>query len=223
MKRVKLFEQFINESDAYLLINEGIAFDNTLYKKVLKAIAATKTYLDIENEGDMYEIFLSTRENGDVGSETPGREDIKEVQRVQKILQKKFAKDDIKVTVSTTGEFVNLQIQKLKPIEYGYGYKVFEQGKTDWKSDAGGNSFSTFEELVDELESDYIDGRGPGYALKGVNWKAVKKELDSITEFPKYSYATEMYSSKLIPLAMVGEFGNERTRDVYVYKEKSQK
>ena len=212
MKHIKLFEAFLNES---------IGFDSALYKKVLKAIAATKTYMDIENEGDMNNIFLSTREHGDVYSETPGREDIKEAQRVQKILQKKFAKDDIKVMASTTDEWVNLHIQKLKPIEYRYGYQLFDQGKTDWKSKAGGNSFSTFEELADELESEYIDNWGPGYALKGVNWKAVKKELDSITEFPNYSYATDMYSTKLIPLAMVGEFGNEKTRDVYVYKEKS--
>ena len=204
MKPVKLFEEFINEASvtpkevgrdtgvklniksikaidqfekevSESVVNENIGFDNALYKKVLKAIAATKTYLDIENEGDMNNIFLSTREHGDVGSEEPGREDIKEVQRVQKILQKKFAKDDIKFMASTTDEWVNLQIQKLKPVVYKYEYTGFKPGKTALMSDQGGEHFDTFEELVYYLESEYIKDWGPGYALKGVDWKSLKK------------------------------------------------
>ena len=211
MKHIKLFEAFLNES---------IGFDSALYKKVLKAIAATKTYMDIENEGDMNNIFLSTREHGDVYSETPGREDIKEAQRVQKILQKKFAKDDIKVMASTTDEWVNLHIQKLKPVEYQYGFRQYDPGKTGLMADKGGNSFDTFEELVDYLESDYIKDWGPGYALKGINWKAVKKELDSITEFPRDEFIG-WHRSKPILLARVGEFGNKLNSDVYVIKRRS--
>ena len=212
MKHIKLFEAFINES---------IEFDNALYKKVLKAIAATKTYLEIENENDKYEIFLSTRENGDVGSETPGREDIKEVERVQKILQKKFAKDDLKITASTTDEWVNLQILKLKPVEYKYVYYRFKPGKNDRMSRRGGNSFKNFDDMVDALEADYVGGDSAMTELKGIDWKSIKKEVDKITDFKDYTF-TDWYDAKtMIPLAMVGEFGNKSDDDLYVSRIKS--
>ena len=211
MKHIKLFESFLNES---------IGFDNVLYKKVLKAIEGTKTYMEIENEGDMNNIFLSTRENGDVGSETPGREDIKEAQRVQKILQKKFAKDDIKIAASTTDEWVNLHIKKLKPIEYKYGYRIYKPGKTGLMDDLGGDSFYNFEELVDYLEDEWDPNAGYGFYLRGIDWKAVKKELDSITEFPRDEFVG-WHRSKPILLARAGEFGNQKNYDVYVIKKRS--
>lgn len=217
-KRIGGFKDLKEVSES--AVNEGIGFDAALYKKVLKAIAATKTYLDIENEGDMNNIFLSTREHGNVGDETPGSEDIKEVQRVQKILQKKFAKDDIKITASTTDEWVNLDIQKLKPVEYKYGYRRYKPGKTGLMDDQGGNSFYTFEELVDYLEAEWDPDAGPGYHLKGIDWKAVKKELDSITEFPRDEFIG-WHRSKPILLARVGEFNNKSNSDIYLIKKRS--
>lgn len=217
-KRIGGFKDLKEVSES--VVNEGIRFDNALHKKVLKAIAATKTYLDIEDESDMNNIFLSTRENGDVGSETPGSKDIKEVQRVQKILQKKFAKDDIKVMASTTDEWVNLQIQKLKPVEYEYGYRLYKPGKTDLMADRGGNSFENFDNLVAALENPYVGGDSAMTGLKGIDWKAVKKELDSITEFPRDEFIG-WHRSKPILLAKAGEFGNKRDNDVYVIKKRS--
>lgn len=200
------------------VVNEGIDFDKSLHAKVLKAIAATKTYMDVEDVEDSSQIFLSTRENGNVGSETPGRADIKEADRVQKILQKKFP--ELKFTLDTTDEWTNLHIENPKPVEYKYGYRRYKPGKTDLMADQGGNSFYTFEELVDYLEAEWDPDAGPGYHLKGINWKAVKKELDSITEFPRDEFIG-WHRSKPILLARVGEFGNKSNNDIYVIKKRS--
>lgn len=213
MKHIKLFEQFVNE---------GIGFDNALHKKVLKAIEATKTYMDIEDESDMNNIFLSTRENGDVGSETPGREDIKEVQRVQKILQKKFAKDDLKIMASTTDEWVNLHIQKLKPIEYEYVYYRYKPGKTDRMSRRGMDSFKNFDDMVDALEDPYVGDNSAMTELKGIDWKAIKKEVDNITDFKDYTFTGWYDAKNPILLARTGEFGNKSDDDIYVGRIKSE-
>ena len=198
----------VNESVEAVNEAEG-KFDKALHKKVLKAIASTKTYMDVEDEDDMREIFLSTRENGNVGNETPGRADMKEAERVQKILQKKFP--DLKFGIDTTDEWTNLQISQPTPVEYRYEYRV--QGSDTGRS-GGGDEFETFEELVDSLENPYVGGNSSGYGLKGIDWKAVKKELDSITEFPRDLFVG-WHRSKLIPLTKVG--GN----DIFVAKKRS--
>jgi hypothetical protein len=189
------------------LVNEGIDFDKTLHAKVLKAIMSTKTYMDIEDMEDPSEIFLSTRENGDVGSETPGRADIKEADRVQKILQKKFP--ELKFTLDTTDEWTNLHIQNPKPVEYEYEYRQWSPDKS-W--DTGGESFNTFDEMVKYMERKY--------KLEGVDWKAIQKELDNITEFPRDLFVG-WHRSALIPLAQIGEFGNNSPWNLYVAKKKS--
>ena len=112
MKHIKLFEAFLNESEG--------KFDKALHKKVLKAITSTKTYMDVEEADDMREIIIATRENGDVYDDTAGADDIKEAQRVQKILMKKFP--GIQIQVQTVDEWVHLSINA--PREANYKYKV---------------------------------------------------------------------------------------------------
>ena len=219
-KRIGSFKNLKEVSES--VVNEGIGFDSALYKKVLKAIAATKTYLDIENEGDMNNIFLSTREHGDVGDETPGSEDIKEVQRVQKILQKKFAKDDIKIMASTTDEWVNLHIQKLKPIEYEYVFYRYKPGKTDRMSRRGMRSFKNFDDMIDALEDPYVSDTSAMTELKGIDWKAIKKEVDNITDFKDYTFTGWYDPKNPILLARTGEFGNKSDDDIYVGRIKSE-
>ena len=101
---------------------------------------------------------------------------------------------------------------------------MYEQGRKDRKSSCGGRSFKKFDDLVASLEDPFFcggeDGNGSGYGLKGVDWKSIKKELDNITEFPHDLFVGE-HRSRLIPLAMVGEFGNKEGRDVYVSMTKS--
>jgi len=184
-----------------------------LIKSVEQAIVESKTYMDVESKTNKLDFFLSTRENGDVGNETPSLEDLNEAQRVQDIIKSKFP--ELKITISTTDEWTNLHIQKPKPIEYEYEYRLYEQGRKDWKARAGGDGFKNFDDLVASLENPYIGGNSSGFGLKGVDWKSVKKELDNITEFPQDLFIG-FHRSKLIPLAMVGEFGNNKREDVYV-------
>lgn len=184
-----------------------------LIKSVEQAIVESKTYMDVESKTNRLDFFLSTRDNGDVGDETPGLEDLNEAQRVQKIIQSKFP--ELKITISTTDEWTNLRIVKPKPIVYKYQYDLYKPGRTDFMAGEGGGHFDDFNEMVESLEDPYVSNNSALTALKGVDWKSIKEELDSITEFPKYSYHG-WYRSKLIPLAMLGEFGNKQKNDIYV-------
>lgn len=188
-----------------------------LIKSVEQAIVESKTYMDVESETNKLDFFLSTRENGDVGNETPSLEDLDEAQRVQEIIKSKFP--ELKITISTTDEWTNLRIQKPKPIVYMYQYDLYKPGRTDLMAGEGGNHFDDFNEMVKSLENPYVGEDSALTALKGIDWKSIKEELDSITEFPKYSYHG-WYESKLIPLAMLGEFGNKLKNDIYVSRKR---
>lgn len=93
MKHIKLFE----------------AFNNSLHKKILKFVESTKTYMEVYDEDDTEEILLTTRDNGNVGDETPGDADIKEASRVQKLIKKKFP--DLIVDIEEVDEWVHLNIR----------------------------------------------------------------------------------------------------------------
>ena len=93
MKHIKLFE----------------AFNNSLHKKILKFVESTKTYMEVYDEDDTEEVLLTTRDNGNVGDETPGDADIKEAGRVQKLIKKKFP--DLIVDIEEVDEWVHLNIR----------------------------------------------------------------------------------------------------------------
>jgi hypothetical protein len=63
-------------------LNQNKCFMKELIKSVEQAIVESKTYMDVESETNRLDFFLSTRENGDVGNETPSLEDLNEAQRV---------------------------------------------------------------------------------------------------------------------------------------------
>ena len=101
MKYIKLFEQFLNEG-----------FDKPLHKKLLKFIESTKTWMDIYDEDDAEQIMLQTRENGDVGYEEAGSEDVAEAERVQKLINKKFP--DLRVEIEQVQVFLRLLIHSMR-------------------------------------------------------------------------------------------------------------
>lgn len=174
MKHIKLFEAFVNEQ----VVNESEGqFDKALHKKVLKAIASTKTYMDVEEADNMYEILIATRENGDVYDDTAGADDIKEAQRVQKILMKKFP--GIQIQVQTVDEWVHLSIKAPRVANFKYKIEMYDENESnEWRRGMGGEDFDTFEEMVDDLEKEYLKGAK-------VDWKSVKKELDAIDTYPR--------------------------------------
>lgn len=194
MKHIKLFEQFLNEG-----------FNKPLHKKLLKFIESTKTYMDIYDEGDAEQIMLQTRENGDVGYEEAGSEDVEEAERVQKLINKKFP--DLRVEIEEVDEWVHLNIWPPKVHEYRYRYQ-----KADPKTGAGfSEDFNTFDEMLKKRKT----------FVEGVNWKDVKKKLDKITDYPKNLF-TGWYVSDKIVISKAGDKGNDWGYDFYVYKLKDE-
>ena len=200
MKHIKLFEAFVNEAEA--------KFDKALHKKVLKAIASTKTYMEVEDDSDMSEILIATRENGDVYDDTAGQDDIKEAQRVQKILMKKFP--GIAVQIETVDEWVHLSIKAPRVANFEYKIEMYDENESnEFKRRMGGDGFDTFEEMVQALEREYLEG------VK-VDWKSVKKEVDAIDTYPKDKF-TGWHQSKGIKIASGVKWGTT-TVEIYVTK-----
>ena len=190
MKHIKLFEHCLNEG-----------FDKPLHKKLLKFIESTKTYMDIYDEGDAEQIMLQTRENGDVGYEEAGSEDVAEAERVQKLINKKFP--DLRVEIEEVDEWVHLNIWPPKVHEYRYRYQ-----KADPKTGSGfSEDFNTFDEMLKKRKT----------FVEGVNWKDVKKKLDKITDYPKNLFTGWHISNKIV-ISKVGDKGNDWGYDFYVYK-----
>jgi|TARA_B110000908_G_scaffold108386_1_gene127308 hypothetical protein len=190
MKHVKLFEEFINEG-----------FNKPLHKKILKFIESTKTYMEVYDEDNGEEILLQTREDGSVGDETPGNEDIKEAGRVQKLIKKKFP--DLRVEIEEVDEWVHLNIWPPTVSKYRYRYQ-----KSDPNSGSGfSEDFDTFDDMLKKRKT----------FVKGVNWKDVKKKLDKITEYPKNLFTGWHISNKIV-ISNAGDKGNDWGYDFYVYK-----
>tara|TARA_B110000858_G_scaffold194754_1_gene249767 strand:- start:312 stop:899 length:588 start_codon:yes stop_codon:yes gene_type:complete len=190
MKHVKLFEEFINEG-----------FNKPLHKKILKFIESTKTYMEVYDEDNVEEILLQTREDGSVGDETPGNEDIKEAGRVQKLIKKKFP--DLRVEIEEVDEWVHLNIWPPTVSKYRYRYQ-----KSDPNSGSGfSEDFDTFDDMLKKRKT----------FVEGVNWKDVKKKLDKITEYPKNLFTGWHISNKIV-ISNAGDKGNDWGYDFYVYK-----
>lgn len=198
----------VNESTQVVNESEG-QFDKALHKKVLKAIASTKTYMDVEEADNMREILIATRENGDVYDDTAGADDIKEAQRVQKILMKKFP--GIQIQIQTVDEWVHLSIKAPRVANFKYKIEMYDENESnEWRRGMGGEDFDTFEEMVDDLEKEYLKGAK-------VDWKSVKKELDAIDTYPRDRFIG-WHQSKGIKIASGVKWGN-KTIEIHVAKQ----
>jgi hypothetical protein len=198
----------VNESIEVVNEAEG-KFDNTLHKKVLKAIASSKTYMQVEDDSDMREILIATRENGDVYDDTAGADDIKEAQRVQKILMKKFP--GIKVQVETVDEWVHLSIKAPRVANFKYAIEMYDENEpNEYRRGMGGSEFATFKEMVQALEREYLRGAK-------VDFKSVEKELEAIDTYPRDRF-TGWHQSKGIKIASGVKWGST-TVEIQVAKE----
>ncbi len=79
-------------------------------KDVELFVSKQKTWFQIDNSTPKY-LDYNTRRHGNVGEETPGREDVREANRLRQLLLKKFGKA-IKVQVDAVDEFTELYITK---------------------------------------------------------------------------------------------------------------
>jgi len=93
-------------------LNEYLSFESKEHTDLIKFVKSIKTYMEIYDDNDDSEILLQTRENGDVGSETVGKEDVKEAERLSILIKKKFP--NVKVEIEEVDEWVSLLI---KPID----------------------------------------------------------------------------------------------------------
>ena len=190
-------------------VNEARSdFDPATHKKVLKAIASAKTYMEIEEEDDMREILIATRENGNVYNESPGEKDIKEAQRVQKILMNKFP--GIETQIETVDEWVHLSITAPRVANYKYKLEVYDENESnEIRRRMGGDGFNTFEELINGAERRYLKGAK-------VDWKSVEKEVKAIDTYPHDKF-TGWHQSAGIKIAG-GVKWSDTTVEIYVTK-----
>lgn len=200
MKHVKLFEQFINEAQGQ--------FDNAMHKKVLKAIASAKTYMEVEEDDNMREILIVTRENGSIYDESPGQADIKEAQRVQKILMKQFP--GLETQIETVDEWVHLSVKAPTVANFQYKIEVYNENETnEIRRRLGGQGFHTFEEMATALDRRYLKGAK-------VDWKSVEKEVEAIDTYPNNLF-TGWHQSDGIKIASGVEW-RDATVEIYVTK-----
>jgi hypothetical protein len=73
-------------------------------------VSKQKTWFQVDNSTPKY-LDYNTRRHGNVGEEQPGKEDIREANRLKKLLLKKFGKA-LKVTIDVVDEFTELYITK---------------------------------------------------------------------------------------------------------------
>lgn len=163
----------------------------------------------LSSQEDAFISFM-TREHGDVGSETPGREDYREAQRLKKELERKYP--DAKITISTTDEFTNLKVDFEDAIDsllqfipqfamnkegkYKKGFEVFNDLKDaiDYIEKKYGRGFVTrdmkkeIEKGIERLrKTDYIDRTsvylGSGKETRGTGYKDTKHIFMDIREY----------------------------------------
>jgi len=77
---------------------------------ILSFIRKDRTYFSIDASNNKY-IELTTRQNGDVANERPGKEDIQEARRLFKLLKRKFGKI-AKIEIDTVDEWTMVFITK---------------------------------------------------------------------------------------------------------------
>lgn len=173
------------------LINENIN-DITTYINTLK------TWFDIDSEPDDEVILLATRENGNVGDEVPGKEDLDEANRIKKLIQTKFP--ELEVEIEIVDEWVHIEIDTNSEPKWLYTYKYLLQ-----KYDVGiinperpnkyleypsklYDTYNTLDELIQQNTE----------LLKYSNVEDIKNKVEAITEYPNDSFSRGDFSDNII-------------------------
>jgi hypothetical protein len=95
----------------------------------LSFVKDNSSYFDVEEESEEF-VILTTRENGNVGDEEYGIEDIEEAKSIVKKIKEKYPKT--KVSIYTVDEFVYLELENTNEFEKEYD----KGGKTTFKEKA---------------------------------------------------------------------------------------
>jgi hypothetical protein len=165
---------------------DGIDFKKILNNADwLNFIKDNKSYFDIEEQSDDF-IQLTTRENGSVGDEEYGIEDIEEAKSIVKKIKEKYPKT--KVSIYTVDEFVYLELEV--PKEFEGGGKIQEIKNMIIVTDAnnneyvyGGNGSNELGYLVPYID---VSGRSKKYWEHHFIPKETWINIDKIKDFSIY-------------------------------------
>lgn len=78
-------------------------------REKVKEFVLKNSYFEGTNDDEDSELRFTTRENGDVGNETPGEEDWQELIRIIRLLKSEFP-DKLKCAGETVDEWTDLVI-----------------------------------------------------------------------------------------------------------------
>jgi len=225
----------------YHPINTMGGFDSSEFKKEIGKIDYKKknskrdwlsfvkdnsSYFDVEEESEEF-VILTTRENGNVGDEEYGIEDIEEAKSIVKKIKEKYPKT--KVSIYTVDEFVYLELENTNEREKEY---------------AGGGKTNTIEEdelmkkngivllqgsptisgqilarknALKEIEKSEKAGESDVYPSMLERWKKNHKETIKKLEELKKSYAGGGNVSKIYVVEYEVN-GNKKTSEYLLYE-----
>ena len=142
---------------------------------------AENSYFDFDGEEDDRSLTFSTRQNGDVGSESPGAEDIREGKRIGREILSKFP--DTSVSLETVDEWVMLTVKEKRQKETKTTYVFVKHSNPDYtlrKSTGFSESFDDIEGLRKKVES----------SLPEVDFTELEVDLEDLKLHSEPSYLT---------------------------------
>lgn len=170
MKHLKLYENF-----------GGTEIEDFVRKE---------SYFELDSREDDA-ILFATRENGNVGNETPGQKDLTEAGRLKKLIEDKFK---LRCEIEEVDEWVHLTVV-LKEKQKKVSYTIFKHNKP--LSDRGWGGFGESCKTPEELSQ------------KITRWtKIEKKQADELVakldgmEYNDKNFSTEFVDLKLPSKAM---------------------
>ena len=140
---------------------------------------AENSYFDFDGEEDDRSLTFSTRQNGDVGSESPGAEDIREGKRIGREILSKFP--NTSVSLEAVDEWVMLTVKEKRPKETKTSYVFVKHSDPDYsslKSTGFSQAFDDIEDLRETVER----------FLPEVDFTELEVDLEDLPLKPAHSF-----------------------------------
>jgi hypothetical protein len=158
------------------VVEESIA---TPVRMDIIRFVADNSYFEFDGEDDDRTLTFSTRQNGDVGSERPGAEDIKEGKRIGREILSKFP--ETSVSLEEVDEWVMLTVKEKRPKETKTSYVFVKHSDPDpssLKSSGFSESFDDIEDLRKTVER----------FLPEVDFTELEVDLEDLQLKPAHSF-----------------------------------
>lgn len=158
------------------VVEESIA---TSVRTDIVRFVADNSYFEFDGEDDDRTLTFSTRENGDVGSEEPGAEDVREGKRIGREILSKFP--NTSVSLEAVDEWVMLTVKEKRPKETKTSYVFLKHSDPDplsTKSTGFSQTFDDIEELRGTVER----------FLPEVDFTELEVDLEDLELKPAHSF-----------------------------------